>query len=340
MQLSNGLLRIVTLLTLTLFHSVAYAQLSDTCSNPTVRREWRQLSDAEKQSFHQANLCLRGLPKQHYPDQDEVVNRLDDLTWTHFIAGNERQIHYVAHFLPWHRLFVDEHEKMLRSECGYQGTYPYWDWSIDADANNVANSPIWDPATGFGGNGHAVSGAPEGFRRCVLDGPYTNLTFTIGSPPESRDDENMPHCLNRDFTNFQRDPATGEAVVGDMNRNAYTSRVVASVSRANDYSNFAPMLETGPHDAVHNSVNGEMAAYNAPNDIMFYMHHANVDRIWAQWQEANAARLSDYGGFRDQSRTQQASIDDELPVYGLFDSPPLVRDYMNTRGGALCYVYN
>ncbi|KAK1233206.1 hypothetical protein PQX77_003651 [Marasmius sp. AFHP31] len=84
------------------------------------------------------------------------------------------------------------------------------------------------------------------------------------------------------------------------------------------------MLETGPHDSVHHSVNGEMAAYNAPNDMMLQMHHANANRIWAQWQEANAARLSDYEGFRDQSRTQRASVDDELLVYGLCDRPPPV----------------
>ena len=43
-------------------------------------------------------------------------------------------------------------------------------------------------------------------------------------------------------------------------------------------------LESMPHNAVHNSIGGDMGHFMSPLDPLFWLHHANVDRIWAQWQ--------------------------------------------------------
>jgi tyrosinase len=45
-------------------------------------------------------------------------------------------------------------------------------------------------------------------------------------------------------------------------------------------------------------VGGDMASGGAPvNDPVFFLHHANVDRLWAEWQAANiaAGRATDVG---------------------------------------------
>lgn len=41
------------------------------------------------------------------------------------------------------------------------------------------------------------------------------------------------------------------------------------------------------HGRVHLWVGGSMGAPSSPNDPIFWMHHANLDRIWAEWQEVH-----------------------------------------------------
>jgi hypothetical protein len=50
------------------------------------------------------------------------------------------------------------YEKALREECGYDGAQPYWDWLIDTESGlNMTQWPIFDPDTGFGGDGPFIA---------------------------------------------------------------------------------------------------------------------------------------------------------------------------------------
>jgi tyrosinase len=50
------------------------------------------------------------------------------------------------------------------------------------------------------------------------------------------------------------------------------------------FNNFTSVLE-GIHDSVHVWVGGSMGSIaTAPADPIFWMHHANIDRLWWQWQ--------------------------------------------------------
>ena len=44
------------------------------------------------------------------------------------------------------------------------------------------------------------------------------------------------------------------------------------------------------HGRVHNWVGGNMSSSSSPNDPLFWMHHANLDRIWAEWQDLHGIR--------------------------------------------------
>ncbi|MDB5951190.1 MAG: hypothetical protein JWR65_3045 [Massilia sp.] len=46
---------------------------------------------------------------------------------------------------------------------------------------------------------------------------------------------------------------------------------------------FEPQFESAPHNPVHNLIGGEMAAMTSPRDPIFYLHHANIDRLWHAW---------------------------------------------------------
>jgi tyrosinase len=39
------------------------------------------------------------------------------------------------------------------------------------------------------------------------------------------------------------------------------------------------------HNRVHVWVGGQMATGVSPNDPVFWLHHAFIDRLWTQWQE-------------------------------------------------------
>lgn len=46
---------------------------------------------------------------------------------------------------------------------------------------------------------------------------------------------------------------------------------------------FEPQYESAPHNPVHNLIGGEMAHMTSPRDPIFFLHHANTDRLCHAW---------------------------------------------------------
>src|SRR5262249_45000154 len=46
-----------------------------------------------------------------------------------------------------------------------------------------------------------------------------------------------------------------------------------------------PSGEPEMHNRVHNWVGGSMLAMSSPNDPVFWLLHANLDRLWAAWED-------------------------------------------------------
>lgn len=75
-----------------------------------------------------------------------------------------------------------------------------------------------------------------------------------------------------------------------------------------DYNPICVLGGCQMHGLGHIYVGGEMAAgAGSPNDPIFFMHHANIDRLWAMWQDNNRASsetAENYGnpGFPDDWR--------------------------------------
>jgi tyrosinase len=53
---------------------------------------------------------------------------------------------------------------------------------------------------------------------------------------------------------------------------------------------FEPVLESAPHNPVHDIIGNVMATMRSPTDPIFWLHHANVDRLWAAWINAGGGR--------------------------------------------------
>lgn len=193
----------------------------------------------------------------------------------------------------WHRYFIHLYEKELRSTCGYTGAQPYWNWSLDANNEaDVLDSPVFDPATGFGGNGpyipdseaavfpnlpFVVPGRSGG--GCVPDGPFAgrNISLALGATLAYD-----PHCLRRDVSPYIVARAGNQGVVNNA-------------LAAPDFYQFNRRVQGGLnpdemtlHASVHIGVGGntgDIANVNSsPGDPLFYLHHANIDRIWELWQ--------------------------------------------------------
>jgi tyrosinase len=71
---------------------------------------------------------------------------------------------------------------------------------------------------------------------------------------------------------------------------------IPGVMGSADFATFTSALE-GVHGAVHVWVGGTMSWIpTAPSDPIFWMHHGNIDRLWAQWQASHPGLNPDLPG--------------------------------------------
>ncbi len=196
----------------------------------------------------------------------------------------------VAHsgpaFLPWHRYFCRELELLLQSKKKTV-TLPYWDWA--ADAADPLAAPLWngDPAAGpvyVGGDGDGPNGE-------VTTGPFARWTALIadletggllprkgitralgGSFPTADQVEDM--ISDRDTYD--------EAPWSRDSRDSFRNRSEGWPG-SNDPGEQGSQL----HNRVHLWVGGDMGPGTSPNDPVFFLHHCNVDRLWARWQHTH-----------------------------------------------------
>lgn len=154
-------------------------------------------------------------------------------------------VHDVGAFLPWHRLYMRVHELLLQSECGYTGAQPYWDEqadyaAIEAGSIGLGGSAVFDPDTGFGGNGTELDDSGDA---CVADGPFANVTLHINQTGFATD-----YCLSRDLSqsNFLNQANT-----------SYLDECFASAN----YSEAWQCYKKNPHGAGHSGVGGVVSFF-------------------------------------------------------------------------------
>jgi plastocyanin len=153
-------------------------------------------------------------------------------------------------FLPWHRMYVLHFERILQDAIGDPDfALPYWDWTDRPQATLPADfrdstSSLWD----------------RNRRVRVNDGSsYLDWSGYPGG-------DIFRYSINLSgFSNF----------------GSYPTRSPRDTGRKGAF-------EAGPHDTVHSWVSGPRTPDmgnppTAARDPIFWMHHANIDRIWARW---------------------------------------------------------
>lgn len=210
------------------------------------RREWRTLSASEQQDYVTAVLCLRSQPSILQPDSNRTC--YDDFPWIHSHVGY--YTHNSAPFLPWHRYFLHIYESTLKEKCGYKGSLVYWDWTLDSAA--LEKSPVFDPNTGFGGDGEVGGDIAVGRTgRCLVDGPFAGISV------DYYDVEYQPHCLSRGFRDL-------DGNLGHMDGNDISPESIEEVLSMNKYEDFVASMESRVHDAIPFGIGGDFETFTAP----------------------------------------------------------------------------
>lgn len=215
--------------------------------------------------------------------------------------------HGDRYFLVWHRAYLAWFETMIQSASG-DSTWalPYWDYT--------------DP------------GRPE-----TLELPWE---FRV----EQRTVDGVM-VANPLFVDKKDRPSHPDAAAVDITA-AMSERYFFQVWPDKGFGGVdGPLLaggwlETKPHNPVHNAVGGLMGQVEmSSRDPIFWLHHANIDRLWEVWRNlAGSVDLFDQGGISAQLAAEWRSArfvfgdTGALTVYSVDD----VRD---TTGPAMNYEY-
>jgi tyrosinase len=336
---------------------------SCTYENAAVRTEFRAMSNEMRKEFTDAVTCLKNMAPQvmtaaQSADFPGVKSRYDEYVATHI--ENTFKIHATADFLAWHRHFIYTFEQDLKTSCGYTGTLPYWDWAADAQA--VDQSEIFNgDEFSMGSNGEYIPDRADTYLGlqdlnfppgtgggCVHSGPFSNTTYTTNlGPIDSPYNNNVanqydynPRCLIRDLNSWFSQRYNTYSNVADLAIGVDSVQYLQALMQGYLGDN-----KLGIHGGGHWLGGGPSQLedfHSSPNDPIFYIHHAMVDRIWTVWQYMDRENRQNaiYGTstLNNSPASADMTLKDELP-FGLVTSSPVLGDLMDTLAGPYCYRY-
>jgi tyrosinase len=262
-------------------------------------------------------------------------------------------------FLPWHREFLILFENALREVSGNDVTLPYWDWTEPAGVASVFADDFMG-GDGDPDEGYAVTSGP--FRKGNWELNVHNYGIVFGT--------SATRWVTRHFgtpgTTLPTRADVAEAFAAPLYdvppfddtadssmsfRNAIEGfgrpvPVSTSVCTPDGVTFPAPLpSEFKLHNVVHIWVGGIFDRQEglrlggtmsiplaSPNDPVFFLHHANIDRLWAEWQQAYGVHTyAPTAGYRFNNAGDSMRPFDES---GIIASPEDVADI-----AGLGYVY-
>lgn len=154
------------------------------------------------------------------------------------------------YFLPWHRAYILSFERIVRELSGKRDfALPYWNWTADRQfpaafaAGDRSSNPLFHPRPGVA--------------RLRLGEDMVGqsvISRILNSPDFEAFGSTRPRGQNSAAASWQRRPG------------AKTE------------------FEFNPHDGIHQAIGGDMSVVEiSARDPIFFLHHANVDRLWTAW---------------------------------------------------------
>jgi tyrosinase len=185
------------------------------------------------------------------------------------------------YFMPWHRMYVYYFEQIVRA------------YVIANDGPGNWALPYWN----YDGGGDSAM-LPPAFRNTnsPLYTPQRATSINAGAP--------MSPAVTSAAAAFALTTFTGAGEFGGGN-------IAAPVQ----FYSEPGQLEQTPHNVVHTTVGGRTGLMSniltAAQDPIFWLHHANIDRLWWQWMRQNGNSNPSDSAWLNQ---------DFLSVGGFFDA--------------------
>lgn len=172
-------------------------------------------------------------------------------------AGFNMCTHRNWYFLPWHRAYLLMYERLIREVTGFKDfALPYWDWTRNPQLPRAFTQPAPNPLFEPRDMTPTETLPPENVGQAVLSG-------ILGESPFERFGTTRPNGQNSLDQSWQK------------------------------RSGLQGTLEGNPHNNVHGIVGGVMGSSRSARDPIFFMHHCNIDRIWALWRAAGNEDTTD-----------------------------------------------
>lgn len=236
-------------------------------------------------------------------------------SWPRGALWNECQ-HSSWFFLPWHRIYLHHLEKILRTTIvGLGGpsdwALPYWDYS--------------DPAR------PQTRRLPPAFRAERMADGSRNPLFVRERGPRMNTDGAVPVSsvrIDRAFRETQFTERDGDMIPG----------FGGPVTGLNHSGGPVGSLEVTPHGNIHVDVGGVqprgwMTLFEtAARDPIFWLHHANIDRLWESWLRLGGGRRNPRTPAWLRQRFQFGS--------GATTTALAVRDVLDSTAAPLRYRYS
>ena len=224
-------------------------------------------------------------------------------------------------FLVWHRGYIGWFEQICRELSGdQQFALPYWDWTQEPRVPAAMYDDVLTPndpafiakATDFKSKFEGpVASYWNGLNNAQI-GQLLNrglrfpadLWFDINDDPRGGMFFEPPIArgLTKEKPGLDVDPDVLKAVSLPTLLNALSPRdfITFGSARTAFHSGLtgSGVLEGQPHNLVHNCVGGAyntpptggfMQANLSPVDPLFFLHHANIDRLWDVWTRKQKA---------------------------------------------------
>ncbi|HYZ93690.1 MAG TPA: tyrosinase family protein [Actinomycetota bacterium] len=327
---------------------------------PRIRKDVTSLSTAERGDFVRAVLALKRAPSPF----DEGLSYYDQFVKWHVqlsiceagdpSAGRRQWGHGGPVFLPWHRQFLLMFEDALRDVSGKNLTVPYWDWTDHSSVRRVFADDFMggdgDPLADF-----SVTTGPfraEKWKLTVHNSgagyglmKTSSLTRHFGSWPASElpteaDVRSAFSAPRYDVPpyNTASDPAQSFRNALEGNNPVAEARWAACLPDGRTTPSASPGKFT-LHNVVHVWVGGVITPnadgprllgtmtvpLASPNDPVFFLHHANIDRLWAEWQDAHG--LNTYEPRTGYPLNNRDDVMQPFDTHGIRVTPGSVDDY-------------
>lgn len=205
-------------------------------------------------------------------------------------------------FLAWHRMYVYYFERILRAavreasgDPDYPFALPYWDY--ENPANRDLPEPFRSPADAS--NSLFVSARASNCNNVVAGNPC--ISDADASDDDAMDDQHKTFCGCR----------TASCAAGCV-ANTFSDETFGGnfTPQPVHFGNGTGELEFQPHNVVHVAVGGSGWMSDpacAARDPIFWLHHANIDRLWQHWLNLGGRANTT----NDEWRTQTFTFFDE-----------------------------